>query len=108
MCIPIVTQGIEDGGERTDGGNDSEQDGCGAERLVASDIEGRSGECGDADGRRLPGEWVWVGFLRREPSRGRSGGVGHTDSLDALPKCGVSRCCRAVSFVELPQIEEPG
>ena len=91
MRIPGVTQGIEDRGERTDGDNDSEQDGCGAERLAASDIEGGSGECGDAGGRRLPREWVWVGFSRRETSRGRSGGVGHTDSLDALPKCGVSR-----------------
>ena len=85
MCMSGVTQGIEDRGERTDGDNDSEQDGCGAERLAASDIEGGSGECGDAGGRRLLREWVWVGFSRREPGRGRSGGVGHTDSLDALP-----------------------
>ena len=53
MCVPGVTQGIEDGEERTDGDNDSEQDGCGAERLAASDIEGGSGECGDAGGWRV-------------------------------------------------------
>jgi hypothetical protein len=91
MCIPGVTQAIEDRGERSDGDNDSQQDGCGAERLAASDIEGGTGACGDAGGRRLPREWVWVGFSRREPSQGRSGGVGHTDSLDALPTCGVNR-----------------
>ena len=91
MCIPGVTQGIEDRGERSDGDNDSQQDGCGAERLAASDIEGGSGACGDAAGRRLPREWVLLGFSRREPSRGRSGGVGHTDSLDGLPTCGVNR-----------------
>ncbi len=86
-----VTQGIEDRGERTDGDNDGEQDGCGAERLAASDIEGGSSECGDADGRQLARVWVWVGFSRREPSRRRSGGVGHSDSLDALPTCGLRR-----------------
>lgn len=90
MCITGVTQGIEDRGERTDGGDDSEQDGYGVERLAASDIEAGSGECGDAGGQGLPHEWVVLGFSRREPSRGRSGGVGHTDSVDALPKCGVS------------------
>ena len=82
MGIPGVTQGIEDGEERTDGGHDREQDGCGAERLAASDIEGGSGECGDASGR-LMSEGMFLGFSRREPSRGRSGGVGHIDSLDA-------------------------
>ena len=39
MCMSGVTKGIEDRGERTDGGHDSEQDGSGAERLAASDIE---------------------------------------------------------------------
>jgi len=47
--------------------------------------------CGDAGGRWLPREWVFLRFSRREPSRGRSGGVGHTDSLDGLPTCGVNR-----------------
>jgi hypothetical protein len=73
-----VTQGIEDQGERTDGAHDSEQDGSGAERLAASEIEGGSGE------------WVMVLRLSRgEPGWRRSGGVGHTDSVDALPKGGV-------------------
>jgi hypothetical protein len=84
MCITGMTHGIEDRGEPTDGGNDSEQDGSGAERLPASDIEAGSSECGDAGGQRLPREWVVLGFSRREPSRGRSGGVGHTDSVDGL------------------------
>jgi hypothetical protein len=74
-----VTQRIEDQGERTDGENDSEQDGSGAEWLAASDIEGGSGE------------WLMVRRLSRsEPGWRRSGGVGHTDSVDALPKSGVS------------------
>jgi hypothetical protein len=51
-----MTHGIENCGERTDGGNDREQNGCWAERLAASDIEVGSRECGD-----------------------------HTDSVDALP-----------------------
>ena len=72
MRIAGVTQGIEDRGERTDGDNDSEQDGCGAERLAASDIEGGSGECGDAGGRQLPCEWVWA---RVFPARAESGEV---------------------------------
>jgi hypothetical protein len=71
-----VTHGIEDQGERTDGDNDSEQDGTGAERLAAGDIEGGSGE------------WVVVLRLSRgEPDWRRSGGVGHTDSVDALSLC---------------------
>ena len=70
MCMSGVTQGIEDRGERTDGDNDSEQDGCGAERLAASDIEGGSGECGDAGGQQLLHEWVGSGF----PGAGRVGG----------------------------------
>jgi hypothetical protein len=70
-----VTEGIENQGERTDGGNDSEQDGCRAERLAASDIEAGSGA------------WVVVLRLSRgEPGWRRSGGLGHTDSVDALPK----------------------
>ena len=53
MRIPGVTQGIEDRGERTDGDNDGEQDGCGAERLAASDIEPGSGEYGENGGQPL-------------------------------------------------------
>jgi hypothetical protein len=74
-----VTQGIEDQGERTDGGNDSKQDGFGAEWLAASDIEAGSGE------------WVVVLRLSRgEPGWRGSGWVCHTDSVDALSKGGVS------------------
>ena len=77
---PGVTQSIEDQGERTDGGNDSEQDGSGVERLAACEIEAGSGE------------WVAVlRFSRGEPGCGRSGGVGHTDSVDALRKGLVGR-----------------
>ena len=65
MGGPVVTQGKEDDGERGDGDNDSEQDGCGAERLAASDVEGGSGECGDAGGRGVLGARVLVGFSRR-------------------------------------------
>jgi hypothetical protein len=43
-----VTQSIEDRGERSDGGYGSEQDGPGAERLAAGEIEAGSGEIGDA------------------------------------------------------------
>ncbi len=86
MCVPVVTQGKEDRRERTDGGDDSEQDGCGAERLAASDIEGGSGEYGEIGGRALPYEWVALGLSRRGPGWRRSGEVGHTDSVDALLK----------------------
>jgi hypothetical protein len=41
---------IEDQGERTDGDNDREQDGSGAERLAAGDIE-----VGAVSGRRSSG-----------------------------------------------------
>ena len=56
MCMSVVAQGIEDRGERTDGGHGSEQDGSGAERLVAGDIEAGSGESGEA-----LHEWVVLG-----------------------------------------------
>ena len=73
-----VTERIEDQGERTDGENNRQQDGSRAERLAASDIEAGSGE------------WVVVPRLfRGEPGWRRSGGAGHTDSVDALPKGGV-------------------
>jgi hypothetical protein len=62
-----VTHGIDD---------DSEQDGSGAKRLAAGDIEAGSGE------------WAAVLRLSRgEPDWRRSGGIGHTDSVDALPLC---------------------
>jgi hypothetical protein len=53
MCMFVVTQSIEDRGERSDGGYGSEQDGSGAERLAAGDIEAGSGESGDAGGEGL-------------------------------------------------------
>jgi hypothetical protein len=86
-----VTQGIEDRGERTDGDNDSEQDGCGAERLAASDIEAGSGGYGEIGGQAPLYERVALGLSRRGPGWGRSGEVGHTDSVDALLTGGVRR-----------------
>jgi hypothetical protein len=91
MCMSGVTQGIEDQGERTDGGNGSEQDGSGAEWLAASDIEAGSGECGAVGGQGPLHEWVILGLSRGEPGWRRFGGVGHTDSVDAPPKGGVNR-----------------
>jgi hypothetical protein len=90
ICTSAVTQSIENRGERTDGDNDSEQDGCGAERLAASDIEVGSGECGAAGLQGPLHEWVVLGFSRGEPSRGRCGRVDHIDSVDALPNGCVS------------------
>ena len=91
MYMPGVTQGIKDRGERTDGDNDSEQDGCGAERLAASDIEAGSGEYGEIGGQALLYEWVALGLCRRGPGWRRSGEVGHTNSVDALLEDGVRR-----------------
>ena len=48
-----VTQGVENQGERTNGGNGCEQDGSGAERLTAGNIKAGSGESGDSGGERL-------------------------------------------------------
>ena len=90
MCTSGVTQGIEDRGERTEGDNDSEQDGCGTERLAASDIEAGSGEYGEIGGQALLHEWGALGLSRRGPGWRRSGEVGHTDSVDAQLKGGVS------------------
>jgi hypothetical protein len=47
-CVSVVTQNIQDQGERTEGGHGSEQDGSGAERLAAGDIEAGSGERRDS------------------------------------------------------------
>ncbi len=85
-CMSGMTQGIEDRGERTNGDNNSEQDGCGAERLAASDIEAGSGEHGEIGGQALLHQWVALGIGRRGPGWRRSGEVGHTDSVDALLK----------------------
>ncbi len=76
MCMSGVTQGIEDRGERTDGGHGSEQDGSGAERLAAGDIEARSSESGDAGGERLLHGSGGPRVFRGGPGRRRSGGVG--------------------------------
>ena len=88
--MPGVTQGIEDRRERTDGDNDSEQDGSWAERLAASDIEAGTGEYGENSGRPLLHEWVTLGLCRRGPGWRRSGEVGHADSVNALLKSGAS------------------
>jgi hypothetical protein len=89
VCMSSMTQGIEDRGERTDGDNNSEQDGCGAQRLAASDIEAGSYEYGEIGGQALLHEGVALGLSRRGPGWRRSGEVGHTDSVDALLKGGV-------------------
>jgi hypothetical protein len=74
MCMFVVTQGIEDRGGRSDGGHGSEQDGSGAERLAAGDIEAGSGESGTPVGR---GCCMGVlGCSGGEPGRRRSGWVG--------------------------------
>jgi hypothetical protein len=57
-----MTQSIKDRGERTDGSQDSEQDGSGAERLAGGDIETGSGINGDAGVERLLHGWVVLGF----------------------------------------------
>jgi hypothetical protein len=75
MCMFGVTQSIEDRGERSDDGYGSEQDGSGAKRLAASDIEARSGERGDAGGEGLLHGWVVLEYSGG-PGRRRSGGVG--------------------------------
>src|ERR1700723_668998 len=66
-----VTQGIEDRGERGNGGHGSEQDGSWAERLAACDIEAGSGESGDAGGERLlhGSPWVFPGRTGAEEVR---------------------------------------
>ena len=71
MCMSVVTQGIEDRGEHSDGGHGSEQDGSGAERLVADDVETGSGECGEV-----------LGLSRVEP--GWRSGISHIDSVDGI------------------------
>src|SRR5580704_7994548 len=55
--MSVVTQGIEDRGEHSSSGYDSEKDGSRAERLAASDIEAGSGESGDAVAEGLLHGW---------------------------------------------------
>jgi hypothetical protein len=71
IWMPVVAEGIEDGGERSDGGNDREQDGSRAERLASSEIEAWSGESGDSGGQRLLHGWSSVfrtGWVGRGPA----------------------------------------
>ena len=91
MCMSGVTQGIEYRGEPADGHNDSEKDGCGAERLAASDIEAGSGEYGEIAGQTLRPKWVALGLSRRGPGWRMSGEVAHTDSVDVLGYAALSR-----------------
>jgi hypothetical protein len=75
MCMSVVTQDMEDQGERTEGGHGSEQNGSGAERLAAGDIEGGSGERRDSGVEGLLHRWVILRCSRPGPGRRRSGGV---------------------------------
>jgi hypothetical protein len=77
MCMCGVTLGIEDQGERTDGDDDSEQNGCGAERRAAGDIEVGSGEYGEIGGQARLHEWVVLGLSRCGPGWRRSGESSH-------------------------------
>lgn len=86
MCMSGVAHGIEHRGERTDGDHDRKQDGCGAERLAASDIEAGSGECGEIGGHALLHEWAALWLCRGGPGWGRFDEVSHSYSVDALPK----------------------
>jgi hypothetical protein len=70
MNMPVVTHGIEDRGERNDGGNGSEQNGFRTERLASGEIEARGGESGDLVGLGPLHEWVVLGF----PEASRVGG----------------------------------
>jgi hypothetical protein len=70
-----VAQGIEDRRQRTDGNNDSQQDGRGAERLAPSDIEAGAAECGQIALWRSRGGPGWCKF----------GEGGHTNIVDAPP-----------------------
>lgn len=76
MCMSGVTQGIENRGERTDGGHRSEQDGSRAERLAAGEIEAGCGESAGAGGEGLLHGWMVLGVSGGEPGQRRSSGVG--------------------------------
>ena len=71
--------------ESTGGGNDSQQNGRGPQRLTASDIEAGSGEPGEVAGNRLLHRQVFLRFPRGWLGRRISEGFGHTGSVDALP-----------------------
>ena len=92
MYMSGVTHGIEDRGESTDGDYDRKQDGCGAKRLAASDIEAGSGECGEIGRHALLHEWAALWLCRGGPGWGRFDEVGHSYSVDALLKGGASGC----------------
>ena len=82
--MSIVTKGIDDRGERTNGGHGSEQDGSGTERLADGDIEAGSGG-GDSGMEGLLHESSSVPGARSEEVRG---GLAATGSVDGLPKFG--------------------
>jgi len=85
MCMFGVTQGIEDRGERSDGGYGSEQDGSGAERLAAGDIEAGSGESGDAGGEGLLHGWS-LGVPGASRGGGGPAGLAATGSVNGAAK----------------------
>jgi hypothetical protein len=86
-----VTKSIEDRGERSDGGYGSEQDGSGAERLAAGDIEARSGESGDdAGGEGLLHGWWSLGVPGASRGGQGSTGLAAIGIVNGLPKGRVS------------------
>jgi hypothetical protein len=89
MCMLGVTQGIENRKEGNDGGYGSEQDGSGAERLAAGDIEAGSGESGDAGGEGLRHGWS-LGVPGASRVGGGPAGLVSTGIVNGLPKGGVS------------------
>jgi hypothetical protein len=89
MCMFGVTQGMEDRGEHSDGGDGSEQDGSGAERLAADDIEAGGGESGDAGGEGWLHGWS-LGVPGASRVGGGPTGLAATLIVDGLPKGGVS------------------
>jgi hypothetical protein len=74
VCLFVVLQRIEDRGEGKDGGNGSEQDGSGAERLARSDVEAGGSESGSSGGEGLLHGDPPV--LRRRAGSKESGEVG--------------------------------
>src|SRR3981189_3081329 len=84
MCMFGVTQGIEDRGERSDGGYGSEQDGSGAERLAAGDIEAGSAESGDAGWEGLLHGWS-LGIPGANRVGGGPPGLAATGIVNGLP-----------------------
>jgi hypothetical protein len=86
MCMSGVTHGIENRGECSGGSYDSEQDGSGANRLTARDIEARSSERGDAGGEGLLHGWVVLECSGAVGIGGGPAGLAATGSVDGLSK----------------------